>query len=255
TSSRARASPTQASEASAKRGSPIRMSNRTEESTAIIGSFHRIARGPSADRAHGLVGALEALGQLEPAAHLAQRLADVLAQDDAAAVQFHLEGGALGQAQRVAHGLGQGDLAAFGDGGFHGRPPRTKKVCIDYTYFRARTAIRISRHRVALAQRRGHGGGRTLATFIQPRSTDMADSFATRARLEVNGKSYAYASLPKLGERFDISKLPYSMKILLENLLRHEDGGVTVGPEHIEAVARWNPKAEPDTEIAFMPAR
>src|SRR5690606_12028854 len=195
------------------------------------------------------------LGQLEPAAHLAQRLADVLAQDDAAAVQFHLEGGALGQAQRVAHGLGQGDLAAFGDGGFHGRPPRTKKVCIDYTYFRARTAIRISRHRVALAQRRGHGGGRTLATFIQPRSTDMADSFATRARLEVNGKSYAYASLPKLGERFDISKLPYSMKILLENLLRHEDGGVTVGPEHIEAVARWNPKAEPDTEIAFMPAR
>src|SRR5690606_8339031 len=135
TSSRARASPTQASEASAKRGSPIRMSNRTEESTAIIGSFHRIARGPSADRAHGLVGALEALGQLEPAAHLAQRLADVLAQDDAAAVQFHLEGGALGQAQRVAHGLGQGDLAAFGDGGFHGWPPRTKKYAlIIHTY-------------------------------------------------------------------------------------------------------------------------
>jgi len=45
------------------------------------------------------------------------------------------------------------------------------------------------------------------------------------------------------------------MKILLENLLRHEDGGQTVGPDHIEAVARWNPKAEPDTEIAFMPAR
>src|SRR5690242_7260361 len=45
------------------------------------------------------------------------------------------------------------------------------------------------------------------------------------------------------------------MKILLENLLRHEDGGVTVGPEHIEAVAKWDCKAEPDTEIAFMPAR
>src|SRR5690242_11308145 len=45
------------------------------------------------------------------------------------------------------------------------------------------------------------------------------------------------------------------MKILLENLLRHEDGGVTVGPEHIEAVAKWDPKTEPDTEIAFMPAR
>ena len=82
----------------------------------------------------------------------------------------------------------------------------------------------------------------------------MADSFSTRDRLEVNGKSYAYASLPKLGERFDIRALPYSMKILLENLLRHEDG-VTVLPAHIEAVARWDAKAEPDTEIAFMPAR
>ena len=82
----------------------------------------------------------------------------------------------------------------------------------------------------------------------------MADSFSTRDQLEVNGKTYAYASLPKLGERFDIATLPYSMKILLENLLRHEDG-VSVTPEHIEAVARWNPAAEPDIEIAFMPAR
>ncbi|HVI59361.1 MAG TPA: aconitate hydratase AcnA [Luteimonas sp.] len=81
------------------------------------------------------------------------------------------------------------------------------------------------------------------------------DSFATRARLDVNGKSYTYASLQKLGERFDIARLPYSLKILLENLLRHEDGGMTVGTEHIEAVAKWDPKAEPDTEIAFMPAR
>ena len=83
----------------------------------------------------------------------------------------------------------------------------------------------------------------------------MSDTFSTRSQLHVNGKAYTYASLPKLGERFDISHLPWSMKILLENLLRHEDGGITVGPEHIEAVARWNPAAEPDTEIAFMPAR
>ncbi|QCO67729.2 aconitate hydratase AcnA [Luteimonas yindakuii] len=82
----------------------------------------------------------------------------------------------------------------------------------------------------------------------------MADSFSTRDQLEVNGKTYAYASLPRLGERFDIAALPYSMKILLENLLRQEDG-VSVTPEHIEAVARWNPAAEADTEIAFMPAR
>ncbi|HQZ57112.1 MAG TPA: aconitase family protein, partial [Ottowia sp.] len=83
----------------------------------------------------------------------------------------------------------------------------------------------------------------------------MADSFATRARLDVNGRSYVYSSLAKLGTRFDIARLPYSMKILLENLLRHEDGGITVGRDHIEAVAGWNPQAEPATEIAFMPAR
>ncbi|TCZ88354.1 aconitate hydratase AcnA [Lysobacter sp. N42] len=82
----------------------------------------------------------------------------------------------------------------------------------------------------------------------------MADSFATRAQLAVNGKSYTYFSLPTLGQRFNLAHLPYSMKILLENLLRHEDG-VTVLPEHVEAVAKWNPQAEPDTEIAFMPAR
>ena len=83
----------------------------------------------------------------------------------------------------------------------------------------------------------------------------MSDSFSTRSQLNVGGKTYDYFSLPTLGQRFDISHLPYSMKILLENLLRHEDGGITVGKDHIEAVARWNPAAEPDTEIAFMPAR
>jgi aconitate hydratase len=82
----------------------------------------------------------------------------------------------------------------------------------------------------------------------------MADTFNTRSQLEVDGRSYRYASLPRLGERFPIDHLPYSMKILLENLLRHEDG-VSVLPQHIESVARWDPKAEPDTEIAFMPAR
>ena len=82
----------------------------------------------------------------------------------------------------------------------------------------------------------------------------MSDSFSTRASLSVNGRDYTYYSLPKLGERFDLKRLPFSMKILLENLLRHEDG-VTVLPGHVEAVAQWDPKAEPDTEIAFMPAR
>jgi aconitate hydratase len=82
----------------------------------------------------------------------------------------------------------------------------------------------------------------------------MLDSFATRDTLKVNGSTYQIASLTKLGERFDIKRLPYSMKILLENLLRHEDGA-NVTKKEIEAVAKWNPKAEPDTEISFMPAR
>ena len=92
----------------------------------------------------------------------------------------------------------------------------------------------------------------------------MHDSFATRSRLDVDGRSFLYYSLPKLAERFasdadsgtalDLTKLPYAMKVLLENLLRHEDG-ISVLPAHIEAVARGDAAEDPDTEIAFMPAR
>ncbi len=82
----------------------------------------------------------------------------------------------------------------------------------------------------------------------------MTDSFATQTTLEVDGKRYKYASLTKLGEKYDIKRLPYSMKILLENLLRHEDG-LNVTSKEIEAVANWDATKEPDTEIAFMPAR
>ncbi|MBW8076369.1 MULTISPECIES: aconitate hydratase AcnA [Metallibacterium] len=82
----------------------------------------------------------------------------------------------------------------------------------------------------------------------------MKDSFAVRDTLDVQGQRYTYASLDKLGRRFDLKRLPYSMKILLENLLRHEDG-VSVTAREIEAVAGWDARKEPDTEIAFMPAR
>jgi aconitate hydratase len=82
----------------------------------------------------------------------------------------------------------------------------------------------------------------------------MTDSFSTHDTLEVNGERYRIASLAKLGKRFNLTRLPYSMKILLENLLRHEDG-VNVTAKEIEAVANWDAKKEPDTEIAFMPAR
>ena len=82
----------------------------------------------------------------------------------------------------------------------------------------------------------------------------MTDSFSTRDTFEVNGTRYHYVSLTKLGQRFDLTRLPYSMRILLENLLRHEDG-VNVTAKEIEAVANWKATSEPDTEIAFMPAR
>ena len=82
----------------------------------------------------------------------------------------------------------------------------------------------------------------------------MKDSFSARDTLDVNGKSYQIASLAKLGQQFDLARLPYSMKILLENLLRREDG-TDVTAREIKAIATWDAKAEPDTEIAFMPAR
>ncbi|WP_158755231.1 aconitate hydratase AcnA [Dyella sp. S184] len=82
----------------------------------------------------------------------------------------------------------------------------------------------------------------------------MKDTFSVRDTLEVNGQRHVFASLTKLGEHFDLKRLPYSLKILLENLLRHEDG-VDVTSKEIEAIAKWDAKAEPATEIAFMPAR
>ncbi len=82
----------------------------------------------------------------------------------------------------------------------------------------------------------------------------MSDSFATRKTLSVDGSDYTIFSLAEMGKQFDLSKLPFSMKILLENLLRCEDG-VSVTKASIEAVAKWDASAESETEIAFMPAR
>ncbi len=82
------------------------------------------------------------------------------------------------------------------------------------------------------------------------------DSFKTLTQLSVNGKTYHYFSLKNFAQNsgINISKLPLSMRVLLENLLRHEDG-LAVKKADIEAIAKWNPKAEPDQEIQFTPAR
>ncbi|GAB4176407.1 MAG: aconitate hydratase AcnA [Wenzhouxiangellaceae bacterium] len=82
----------------------------------------------------------------------------------------------------------------------------------------------------------------------------MRDSFNCLDTLTANGKSYQFFSLARLGAEHDLARLPYSMKILLENLLRHEDGQA-VTRDDIEAVIAWDPGAEPATEIAFTPAR
>ena len=84
----------------------------------------------------------------------------------------------------------------------------------------------------------------------------MSDIFDVKDSISVDGKEHAYYSLPKLAETYEnISKLPFCMKVVLENLLRNEDDGQSVGKNHIEAVANWDAGAEASKEIAFMPAR
>ncbi|MST31580.1 aconitate hydratase AcnA [Acidimicrobiaceae bacterium USS-CC1] len=85
-------------------------------------------------------------------------------------------------------------------------------------------------------------------------ASSSRDSFGARAELEVGGRRLGYYRLGALQERFDVARLPYSLKVLLENLLRHEDD-VTVRAADIERLASWDPAAEPSTEIAFAPAR
>jgi aconitate hydratase len=81
------------------------------------------------------------------------------------------------------------------------------------------------------------------------------NSFSSRATLASGARSYTIFRLPALTERgFNLSRLPFSLKILLENLLRREDG-VNVTAGDIEFLANWDAKAEPSREIAYMPAR
>jgi aconitate hydratase len=83
------------------------------------------------------------------------------------------------------------------------------------------------------------------------------DTLGTRSTLNVGGKDYAYYSLSKAAAKLgDISRLPFSMKVLLENLLRFEDGGFTVSTADVQAIVDWqkNPK-ESTNEIQYRPAR
>jgi aconitate hydratase len=83
----------------------------------------------------------------------------------------------------------------------------------------------------------------------------MSNSFSSRATLKSGGREFTIYRLPALEAKgFNLSRLPFSLKILLENLLRREDG-VNVTAADIEFLAQWDAKAEPSREIAYMPAR
>ncbi len=83
----------------------------------------------------------------------------------------------------------------------------------------------------------------------------MNDSFHALTDLKVDDRTFRYFRLDALREAgLDISRLPYSLKILLENLVRHEDG-LTVTADDINALASWDPHAVPSREIAFRPSR
>src|SRR3954451_4318948 len=79
------------------------------------------------------------------------------------------------------------------------------------------------------------------------------DSFGARSILEVGGRSYEIFRLDALQERFDVGRLPYSIKVLLENVLRLEDGS-TVTAVHVAALARWDAAAAPSPDIPFHAA-
>ncbi|MBP3087639.1 aconitate hydratase [Corynebacterium sp. sy017] len=81
--------------------------------------------------------------------------------------------------------------------------------------------------------------------------TESKNSFNAKQKLEVGNKSYDYFALNAVA---GMEKLPYSLKVLGENLLRTEDGA-NITTEHIEAIANWDPTAEPSIEIQFTPAR
>lgn len=81
------------------------------------------------------------------------------------------------------------------------------------------------------------------------------DTLGTRTTLDVNGAQYDYFSLAAAAEKLgDISRLPFSMKVLLENLLRFEDG-VTVTTEDLQAIIDWQQERKSDREVQYRPAR
>ena len=84
----------------------------------------------------------------------------------------------------------------------------------------------------------------------------MPNSFGSLSTLSVGGKPYTFHRLAAVEAIHpQAKKLPYALKVLLENLLRNEGVSLAVRKADIDALAMWQPKAEPNVEIAFTPAR
>ena len=82
------------------------------------------------------------------------------------------------------------------------------------------------------------------------------DTLQTRDTLTAGGRTVAFYSLAKAAEKLgDISRLPFSMKVLLENMLRFEDGGFTVDVADAQAIADWQRDPKSTKEIQYRPAR
>jgi aconitate hydratase len=81
----------------------------------------------------------------------------------------------------------------------------------------------------------------------------MGNSFKTLQKIDINGKHYEIYNLSAIDNK-NVKTLPYTLKILLENLLRHEDG-INITSDDIDSLINWDPKSTPDKEISFTPAR
>jgi aconitate hydratase len=102
---------------------------------------------------------------------------------------------------------------------------------------------------VSISKRKQQGKPNCL---LKPQGQIMNNSFDTQKQLTINGEQYHIHSLQGLGDK--AKRLPFSLKILLENLLRNEDG-VNIKKQDIDALLNWDPQAKPSAEVAFTPAR
>ena len=159
--------------------------------------------------------------------------------------------------EQVARRRGQGDRArqGRGRGGAAAAAGRSPTSAWPAPASRCALASGAAGQKAAAEVAAGHLEGQEVdTTTLEDETMSSSDSFGARSTLEVSGRDYEVFRLDALQERFDVARLPYSIKVLLENVLRLEDG-VSVSAADVEAIAGWDAAAEPSVEIPFQPAR